>query len=288
MPYGVRRGLAVQDRAAPNGALSENRYMVGRLLRVPGMLCVFAACTCFIFVGCQSSQVTPRAEMIRVSDDVFVQPVADGVWVHTTYYDLPGYGRCPANGLLVIEGKEAMLIDLPWTDGLTATLCDWVAESRGAVVKTVVPTHFHEDCMGGLAETHRRGAVSHALDKTIEIAREKSLPVPQVPYRFRTMVRCGRTVALVTHHGAGHTTDNVVAWLPRQRVLFGGCLIKSLDSKSLGNTRDGDLAAYPTTLKQVQAAYPDAKIVVPGHGDWGGRELIEHTLKLCSGGSPKP
>jgi len=247
------------------------------------MLCVYLAC-----IGCQSTQVAPKAESIRISDDVFVQPIAAGVWLHTTYSELPNYGRVPANGLVVVDGKEAMLIDLPWTDEQTATLCDWIASSRGAIVTTVVPTHFHEDCMGGLAEAHRRGATSYGLDKTIGIARQRRLPVPQIPYQFRTMVRCGNTVALVTYFGAGHTTDNVVAWLPKQGVLFGGCLIKSLDSQSLGNTTDGDLAAYPTTVRRVQTAYRHAKIVVPGHGDWGGPELIEHTLKLAVEQSPKP
>jgi metallo-beta-lactamase class B len=92
----------------------------------------------------------------------------------------------------------------------------------------------------------------------------------------------------VTYFGAGHTTDNVVAWLPQQKILFAGCLVKSLDSNSLGNTKDGDLAAYPATLRKVQAAYPQAKIVIPGHGDWGGPELIDHTLTLCRHEPSKP
>jgi metallo-beta-lactamase class B len=105
---------------------------------------------------------------------------------------------------------------------------------------------------------------------------------------MRATVRCGRTVALATYFGAGHTADNVVAWLPSQKILFGGCLIKSLDSQSLGNTADGDLQAYPTTLQKVLAAYNHATIVVPGHGDWGGPDLIEHTLKLAAGANAKP
>jgi metallo-beta-lactamase class B len=141
--------------------------------------------------------------------------------------------------------------------------------------------------MGGLAEAHRRGATSYASDRTIEIARQKGLPVPQIPCRSQTLVRCETTVALVTYFGPGHTTDNVVVWMPIQKVLFGGCLIKSLDSASLGNTQDGDRAAYPATLRQVQAAYSQARIVVPGHGDWGGPELIGHTLKLCTEKAPK-
>jgi metallo-beta-lactamase class B len=231
--------------------------------------------------GCQSARVSPATNQIVVSEGIVLHPIAPGVWVHTTYFNPPGYGRVSANGLLVIDGREALLIDLPWTDELTAGLFDWIAETHGATVTAVVPTHFHEDCMGGLAEAHRRGATSYALDKTIAIAQQKGLPVPRIPYQFRTMVRCGRTPAIMTYFGAGHTVDNVVAWLPRQGILFGGCLLKSQDSSSLGNTADGDLAAYPTTLQKVRVAYRRARIVVPGHGDWGGPELIDHTLKLC-------
>ncbi|MEN6425038.1 MAG: subclass B1 metallo-beta-lactamase [Phycisphaerales bacterium] len=262
--------------------------MAGYALNTRRRLYAVTACMGVVLAGCQSSNTAPKPQSIRISDDVFVQPVTAGVWVHTTYHDVPGYGRTPANGLIVVDGKEAMLIDLPWTDEQTATLFDWIAANQGAVVKTVVPTHFHQDCMGGLAEAHRRRATSYGLDKTIEIARQRRLPVPQIPFQLRTMVRCGPTVALVTYYGPGHTTDNVVAWLPKQGILFGGCLIKSMDAQSLGNTADGDLTAYPITLRKVQAAYRHAKIVVPGHGDWGGPELIEHTLGLCAPAKTKP
>jgi len=247
------------------------------------MLCVGLA-----LAGCQSSRLPPASAEIRLSQDIVLHPIAAGVWVHTTLFDLPGMGRVGANGLVVMDGKEALLINLPWTDELTAALCTWIADRRGATVKIVIPTHFHEDCMGGLAEAHRRGAVSYGLDRTIEIARQKGLPVPKISYHDGIPVHCGGATVVVTYPGAGHTTDNVVAWLPQQKVLFAGCLVKSLDSNSLGNTRDGDLSAYPGTLRKVQATYPQAKIVVPGHGDWGGPELIEHTLGLCREEGPKP
>lgn len=254
--------------------------MDGHSLSVQRQLGFIAACACLILAGCQSKPPAPRAESFEIAPGVSLQPIAEGVWVYTTYFDLPDLGRYPANGLIAIDNKEAMLIDLPWTDEQTDILFDW-AEKQEAQVKVVVPTHFHQDCMGGLAEAHRRGAMSYGLDKTIKIAREKGLPVPQIPYQARTMVHCGATVALMTYKGPGHTTDNVVAWLPRQGILFGGCLIKSMDSESLGNTVDGDLAAYPLTIRKVLGDYARAKIVVPGHGDWGGPELLEHTLKLC-------
>ena len=249
---------------------------------MPIRLTVLTLLLATALAGCQSPRVATKGETIHVSDDVTLQPIAPGVWVHTTYFNVPDYGRIGANGLVVVNGEDAVLINLPWTDAQTAVLFDWVARNSKATVKAVVPTHFHQDCMGGLAEAHRRGATSYALDKTIAFARQDHLPVPQLPFRLRTAVRCGTGIILLAYPGAGHTTDNIVAWLPKQQVLFGGCLIKSLDEQSLGNTSDGDLAAYPTTLKKVQAAYKNAKIVVPGHGNWGGSELIDHTLKLCS------
>jgi metallo-beta-lactamase class B len=237
--------------------------------------------------GCHLSRMSSTPPEINVSRDSLLHPIAAGVWIHTTFLDLPGMGRVPANGLVIIDGKEAMLVDLPWTDDLTAALGNWIADRRGAALKIVIPTHFHEDCMGGLAEAHRRGAVSYGLDRTVEIARHQGLPVPRISYHDRITIRCGATSVVMTYLGAGHTADNVVAWLPRQRILFAGCLVKSLDSTSLGNTQDGDLAAYPATLRRLQATYPQAKIVVPGHGAWGGPELIEHTWRLCQEKAPK-
>ena len=139
--------------------------------------------------------------------------------------------------------------------------------------------------MGGLAEAHRRGAASYALDKTVTLAQENQLPVPQRAFTDTCTLRCGKTAVVLEYFGAGHTLDNIVAWLPRQKILFGGCLIKSLNSNSLGNTADGDLAAYPKTVRAVRAAYPQAEVVVPGHGAWGSIELVDHTLDLCSPGS---
>ncbi len=230
--------------------------------------------------GCSKDAFVP-GQTTRISDDIELSPIAHGVWVHTTYFDLPEYGRCPANGLLVIDGSKAMLIDLPWTDAQTAVLMDWIAQNLGATVIAVIPTHFHQDCMGGLAEAHRRNADSYALDKTMTLATEKQLPVPHQAFTDELRLKCRKTHVVLRYFGPGHTTDNIVAWLPKQKVIFGGCLVKSINARSLGNTADGDVQAYPMTLKNVRDAYPDAQIVVPGHGRWGGTELIDHTLTLC-------
>jgi len=220
-------------------------------------------------------------ERVRLCDDVEVRQIAEGVWRHTTYFDIEGLENVPANGLIVIDGKNAMMIDLPWTDEQTGVLFDWVAKKQNATIKKVVPTHWHIDCAGGLAEAHRRNAESFALDKTVEILKRTNKPVPENWFTDRLCLACGKTQVELSFLGAGHTIDNIVAWIPSKKILFGGCMVKSQNANNLGNTADADVESWPKTLKKVKEAFPEAKIVVPGHGRPGGMELIDHTIRLC-------
>ncbi len=47
---------------------------------------------------------------------------------------------------------------------------------------------------------------------------------------------------MVFFPGAGHTADNVVAYVPARHLLFGVCLIKEAAAKGLGNIADADLS----------------------------------------------
>ena len=97
-----------------------------------------------------------------VREDLEVRSLADGVWLHTSYEEIEDYGRVPANGLVVVSDGEAALIDTPWTNDQTRALAAWLEERLGARLTTVIPTHSHGDCMGGLAAAHDLGARSYS------------------------------------------------------------------------------------------------------------------------------
>jgi glyoxylase-like metal-dependent hydrolase (beta-lactamase superfamily II) len=84
----------------------------------------------------------------------------------------------------------------------------------------------------------------------------------------------------VFYPGAGHTKDNVVVWIPSAKVVFGGCLIRSLNSRGLGNLSDAYPEEWGKSALAVKETYPDSLIVVPGHGKRGDRSLIDHTINL--------
>jgi metallo-beta-lactamase class B len=61
--------------------------------------------------------------------------------------------------------------------------------------------------------------------------------------------------------------------------LFGGCLIKTLKA-SKGYLDDANVQAWSATVEAVKQAYPNAQVVVPGHGDYGNNKLLDYTIKL--------
>lgn len=243
---------------------------------------VIALLCCVLGVNISVAWSGADDAVIRLSDDVTVKKLAEGVWLHTTYYDISGLRNVPANGLIVIDGQYAMMIDLPWTDTQAGVLFEWVAREQKATILKVVPTHFHIDCAGGLTEAHRRGAESFALKKTVELLKKENKPVPRNWFTESMSLSYGDTRVELNFLGGGHTVDNIVAWIPAKKILFAGCLVKSLNAKNIGNIEDADLTAYPVTLKKVKETYPEAKIVVPGHGRPGGLDLIDHTIRLCN------
>lgn len=79
--------------------------------------------------------------------------------------------------------------------------------------------------------------------------------------------------------GEGHTCDNVIGYFPLEDIMFGGCLIKEVGAGK-GNLAEANPDEWAETVKRVKAKYPNTKIVIPGHGKYGGMELLEYTITL--------
>jgi metallo-beta-lactamase class B len=225
-----------------------------------------------------SEDPTSRGEI--VNKDLRIVEVGKDVWRHISYRDLPDFGRSPANGLIILSGKEAALIDTPWSSEQTSALIEWVNHNFGAEISAVIVTHSHDDCMGGLKVAHDHGAVSYASEKTADLARENRKEMPRETFETSQEIRVGSRSLGLRFAGGGHTKDNIVVWIPDERILFGGCLVRSAGAKRLGYTREAELEQWPKTIKTLLEEYGDARVIVPGHGSPGGIELLHRTLEL--------
>jgi metallo-beta-lactamase class B len=202
--------------------------------------------------------------------------------MHISYKATENWGRISANGLIYINKKKAFIFDTPWTDTQTRKLIAWTEDSLNVKIVGFIPNHWHEDCMGGIISVHTKKIKSYANQMTIDIAKEKRLPMPENGFNDSLHLSFGRQKISCYYPGAAHTFDNIVIWLPSEQILFGGCVLKGMEYNNLGFTDDGDINEYPNTLAWLLAKFPDAKIVIPGHGKYGGIELIHHNIKLAN------
>jgi len=224
----------------------------------------------------------PDYKTIKVSKDIELIKLSENAYVHVSYMDLADFGRTPANGLIFINGREAFVFDSPWTDSLTMNLFSWISDSMKLRIVGFVPNHWHIDCMGGLSFIQHQKIETYANQMTIDIAKSKNLPVPAHGFKDSLLLQLGNKMIKCYYLGAAHSLDNIVVWIPSEQILFAGCMVKSINSKDLGNTVDGDLISYPKTIDKLIHKFPTAKIVIPGHGQFGGLELLKHTRELST------
>ena len=228
----------------------------------------------------QASYAQEFSKKINIKSDLEVIQLTPNVYLHISYAEITGFGRVASNGMIVTNGDKAFLFDTPPTELLTKQLVEWISQTLKLKVVGFVPNHWHIDCMGGLAYLQRIGVESYANQMTIDIAKAKKLPVPTYGFKDSLKLQLGNLEINCYYLGAGHSMDNIVVWIPSEKVLFPGCLVKEMNAKGLGNTVDGDPSAYPQTIEKVLRKFPDAKIVIPGHGAFGGIELVRHTKEL--------
>lgn len=53
-----------------------------------------------------------------------------------------------------------------------------------------------------------------------------------------------------------------------------------MDASKGGYLGDANVNEWSSTAVKVKNAFPDAKIVSPGHGQHGGTELLDYTAEL--------
>lgn len=224
---------------------------------------------------------TASYEAIEVSDRLTIQRIRENVWIHTSFMELASGYRFPANGLIVDTGDAIVLIDTAWGIEANRELLEWIRQDLGKSVRSVIVTHFHEDSLGGAPVLSEAGIPFFSSKLTRTMARTTGLPRPD---SIDGLDVPGSAVQLhgveVFYPGPGHSADNLVVWLGAEKVLFGSCAVRSPTFSGKGNTADASLDEWPESIRSVKVRYPEARVVVPGHGPPGSIELLDHTIAL--------
>jgi glyoxylase-like metal-dependent hydrolase (beta-lactamase superfamily II) len=263
------------------------------------LIILLTACSSAPFSASQESRVVAPSN--RINDEFSIWEVTADTFVITdeSFFD--------SNVLVArMPDGEVLIASSPFeTEGAIA-LIDWVKSKFSPSKIVAINTHFHADGTGGNDAYNKAGVETWASKETQELHRQKGavmrersaadfsddklkrriLARQEVPATKTFKQKDGLDLSFGGEHvkvfypGPAHSPDNVIVYLPKRGVLFGGCMIRSANSNSLGYLGHADLLRWEESARRVLAFSP--KIVVPGHGKVGGPELIENTIRLAS------
>ncbi|HTF20260.1 MAG TPA: subclass B1 metallo-beta-lactamase [Chryseolinea sp.] len=232
--------------------------------------------------GTVNDQVSSKNDTLRYrSENLVITQVSQHVYLHTSFLNTQSFGKVDCNGIIVVNDGEAIVFDTPADDKSAEELIEFAGKQLKAKIRGVIATHFHVDCIGGLKAFHESQIPSYANQSTIDILKSKKVAevIPQHGFESKIDLKIGNRQVHAEYFGAGHTRDNIIGYFADDQVMFGGCLIKA-NGAGKGNLEDADVVTWPETVRKIKQTYRNVKVVIPGHGNYGGEELLDYTITL--------
>lgn len=226
--------------------------------------------TLIFFTNTFAQTVTKTLEIYHLTEDFYI---------FTTYKDYKGT-PFPSKGMYLVTDSGAVLFDTPWDTTQIQSLLDSIKSRHKKEVVMAIATHSHDDRTAGLEYYALQGIKTYTTALTDSISKIKGEKLAEFLLYGDTTFTIGQYVFETYYPGAGHTLDNIVIWFPNQKILYGGCFVKSTQSKGLGNIADADVKSWPASIRNVLKKFGQPAFVIPGHQSWSDNKSLEHTLRL--------
>jgi len=206
---------------------------------------------------------TPYVDELAPGMYAYVQP--DGGWM---------VNNC---GVVVDGAGTAVLVDTTSTERRNQAVLAEVAKVSTGSPRAVVNTHHHPDHTYGNGflpaetlvighEKCREEVLTAGLEATKVITAPDygnlTLRPPELTFQDRLTLHLSDFAVELHHIGQpAHTTNDVLVWLPEQRVLFAGDLAFNGGQPFV---LEGSIAGFRLAIARMLALAP--AVLVPGHG----------------------
>jgi glyoxylase-like metal-dependent hydrolase (beta-lactamase superfamily II) len=171
-----------------------------------------------------------------------------------------------SNAVIVDLGDRTLVVDSFMTVEAAQALSDTAEELTGRRPHLLVTTHHHVDHVGGnpvFAEIPRFGTAR--MRELID----QDVPLPDVLIVSPVEVMGSQRTVRVIPTGSGHTDSDIIVSVPDVGAVVAGDLVwNGVHPK----TSDGYPQPWIESLETISAL--DPKVVIAGHGDPAGPELV--------------
>jgi len=201
-------------------------------------------------------------------------------YIYTTYNTYME-SQVPANGMYLVTDNGVVLFDTPWDTTQFQSLLDSIKLKHNQSVVMCFATHWHSDKTAGLEYYRQQGIKTYTTVLTDELSKKNNKKRAQFLMTKDTVFKVGQYSFETYYPGQGHTEDNIVIWFEKEKILYGGCLIKGADDEDLGYLGDGNVTEYASTLKRVQEKCRKPKFIIVAHSDWKNINSLKHSLMMA-------
>jgi glyoxylase-like metal-dependent hydrolase (beta-lactamase superfamily II) len=215
----------------------------------------------------------------QTGDALKISHLTGDFYIFTTYQKYQDT-IFPANGMYLVTNDGVVLFDTPWDRTQLEPLIEQIKAKHNKNVVMSFSTHFHEDRTNGIEFLKTKGVKTYTTRQTDALSQKTGKERAKFLLAKDTFFTVGKYRFQTFYPGEGHSPDNIVIWFPKEKILYGGCFIKSVEARDIGNLSDANINEWANSVKRVQANFKNPKFIIPGHDGWQSLDALNHTLKL--------
>lgn len=201
-------------------------------------------------------------------------------YIYTTYNTYQDQ-QVPANGMYLVSNDGVVMFDTPWDTTQFQPLLDSIKLYHNKSVVLCFATHWHSDKTAGLEYYRQQGIKTYTTVLTDQLSKKNDKKRAEFLMTKDTVFTLGQYSFETYYPGPGHTEDNIIIWFEKEKILYGGCLIKGASDKNLGFLGDGNVQKYASTLKRVQKKCRNPKFIIVAHSDWKNINSLKHSIEMA-------
>ena len=136
------------------------------------------------FISCKKSPVKPNDQKAKThlidsltiykTENLIIKKISPHVYVHISFLDTNDYGKVACNGMLVINENKGVVFDTPTDNKSSIELINFVTHKLKSEIIGIIPTHFHEDCVGGIQTFEEKNIPTYITKQTAVLLKKNN------------------------------------------------------------------------------------------------------------------